>query len=105
MNATQTAPVMKTFSHTVYIPPLTDQEQMGGVYKALFNSLGIKNDIPFPEVGAFTHPIEEENQKMTAEYMQTMQLLQTSTLVHGGLELASMRFQATVLLFTFSYKE
>lgn len=58
-------------------------------------------DLIFEPKEGFTHPIPEENIKMTTEFMETMNVIQTTLADHGFLKLANSRVQNTRLTFIF----
>ena len=95
-----------TFTHMVRFPVMTDLNQFIGAYKLLFESMGITSNIGFDYCEDFSHPIPEENQKLTDDYMGTMKLLQYmfsdlgNTLTNTGLTVNQQ-----VAIFIFSYEE
>lgn len=98
---------MKLFSHTVAIPPLTDMAEMMGGYKALFLTLGIgkAEEMAFPIAGGFTHPIPEENQRLTNDFFNTSRLLQQLVRDKVNVHLRDMRSNMTSVTFMFGYNE
>jgi len=99
---------VKVITHNIQVPPNTDMQELGGAYKALFETLGVKNTdiIPFPStVGGVTHPIEECLKKMTSEYMATMSLIQGLVMEHGTLNFENMTFNGMTAVFAFNYTE
>lgn len=99
---------VKIVTHSVYVPPNTDMEAMGGAYRALFSSLGVQNTdiIPFPEnTTGVSHPIEECLKKMTSEFMGTMGIVQGLVLEHGTLNFENMTFNGQTATFSFNYTE
>lgn len=61
---------------------------------------------PFPAgTQGFTHPIPEENQRLTVEFFGTMNLLKGAMMQHDGLTLINTRVQNTTATFVFSYNE
>lgn len=101
--------VKKTFTHVVQVPPNTDVPQMAGAYRSLLMAVGIRSiellDI-FPEnPQGFSHPIEECQEKLKHDFMQTMQLLQSSVNEHGTVYLENVTFNANSAVFVFYYME
>ena len=96
---------LKYFSHSVAIPQLTDVPEMLGAYLSLFTQIGIIASMPFEPQACFTHPIEHENQRMTNEFFQAMNILSVMNLNKGTLTLADTRVQNTQVTFFFSYNE
>lgn len=92
-------------SHLVRIPPLTDVTQMLGAYRGLLLALGIANNLIYPVQGQFTHPIPEENQRMTADFMNTMLTLKQIKIDHPDVFLSDCRVHGTSVWFTFTYEE
>lgn len=107
---TQPEKVKKTFTHVVQVPPNTDIPQMAAIYRLLLNACGVRDigmlDI-FPEIDSkeFTHPIPECQNKLQHDFMQTMQLVQSSVLEHGTLYLENVTFNALTAIFVFYYME
>lgn len=107
---TQPEKVKKTFTHILQVPPNTDIPQMAAIYRLLLNACEVKGtemlDI-FPEIDSkeFSHPIEECNNKLKHDFMQTMQLVQSSVLEHGTLYLENITFNALTAIFVFYYME
>lgn len=93
---------MKTFTHSVRIPALTDVPEMLGAYHTLFKVIGVNmGDLIFPPKEGFTHPIPQENEKMTSEFMGTMQVIQDTLAEHRFLKLINSRVQNTRVTFVF----
>lgn len=97
--------VLKTTTHNVRIPPLTDVEQLIGGYKSLFNALGIPNEIPMPAVEGFTHPIPAENEKLTADFFTSMMAFKQLKIDKVNVKLVNTRINAAMLVFVFTYEE
>lgn len=99
---------VKVITHNIQVPPNTDMQELGGAYKSLFETMGVKNTdmIPFPSnTGGVTHPIEECLNLMTSEYMATMSLVQGLVLEHGVLNFENMTFNGRTAVFAFNYTE
>lgn len=96
----------KFFSHTVRVPPLTDVREMVSQYHSLFSSMGIPVDNCFPpSTQGFTHPIPEENQKLTMEFFGTMNILKSVMMQFKTFALRTTRVQNTTVTFIFEYLE
>ncbi len=78
---------------------------MLGAYLALFRQLGIDANMPIEPQAGFTHPVEHENQKMTREFMNTMNVLNAAKASKGLLALSDARVQGTQVTFMFCYDE
>ncbi|MNM27101.1 hypothetical protein D3C81_375850 [compost metagenome] len=98
---------MKLFSHMVTIPPLTDVQEMLGSYKALFITIGIgkAEEMAFPVAGGFTHPIPEENQRLTNDFFNTSRVLQQLVRDKVNVHLSGTRVQGVTVTFMFGYNE
>lgn len=99
---------VRTFSHMVRVPIMTDVPQMIGAYRTLFESCGVNCSALgtyFPASVGFTHPIETENQKLLADFMQTMPLIETAMLSYGSIQLINVRTTESTVNFIFQYKE
>jgi hypothetical protein len=89
----------------VRFPVLTDLNQFIGAYKLLFESIGIISHIDLDYCEDFSHPIPEENQKLTDDYMGTMPLLQQMFRDHGNsLVNTGVTVNQQVAIFIFSYE-
>jgi hypothetical protein len=60
-----------TFTHMVRYPPLTDLVEFLGAYKLLFESMGIGSNMDVEYCESFSHPVPEENEKLTEDYVMT----------------------------------
>lgn len=79
---------------------------MMGAYHALFSILGVNvGEMVFPPQTGFTHPIEKENQKMTAEFMETMLVIKGALATHFHLSLDNSRVVNNRLTFVFKTVE
>lgn len=98
---------MKSQTHNVRIPPVTDVPQMIGAYAALISVLGIPlpADFPFALAGAFSHPIEAENQAMTADFMNTKMLIESLRMRYVNVALAKMNVNGSQLVMTFTFTD
>lgn len=94
---------VRNVTHSVYVPPLTDQTEFLGCYKTLLDTLGIKNNIPVGGVNSFSHPIPEENDRLTSEFMSTMQILRSLVLDFPKIECVNVRVTGTSATFTLAY--
>lgn len=85
---------------------MTDVAEMLGAYHTLFSALQVDvGDLVFQPQSGFTHPIEEENRKMTSEFMGTMTIIQGAVANHHGIKLVNSRVQNTQVTFLFEYNE
>lgn len=98
-------PQVRTFTHIVSCPPLTDMAEMMGVYNNLLQACQIKGNIAVPPVTGFTHPIAECQQQLQKDFLQTMQLLQTAVASYGSVTLVNARCTSSSLTFVFQYVE
>lgn len=79
---------------------------MLGAYHTLFSVLQVDvGDLVFQPKSGFTHPIPEENEKMTSEFMGTMSIIQGAIATHHGIKLVNSRVQNTRVTFVFEYNE
>lgn len=60
-----------TFTHQIRFPPLTDLVRFLGAYKQLFESMGIGSNLNVEYCDDLSHPIPEEHQILTDDYMMT----------------------------------
>ena len=97
----------RTFSHSVSVPPLTDVPEMLGAYGTLFQSLGISfaQQFPFPLSTGFTHPIPEENKKLTNEFFMTSMQLKSAQDMNGPLSFVNASVSSSMVTFIFQYNE
>lgn len=85
---------------------MTDVPEMIGAYHSLFSILGVYiGDAVFPPQTGFTHPIEKENAKMTAEFMETMLVIKGALATHFNLALDNSRVVNNRLTFVFKTVE
>lgn len=91
------------FTHVVTVPHLTDVPQFLGAYKNLLNTLGISNEIPFEASQGFTHPIEESQNKLTQDFMQSMIILKHKSEASGPVICDDVRIGNTTITFVFSH--
>lgn len=96
---------MKLTTHSVAVPPLTDVEQMMGLYKALFDMLGLPNAMPFPVCSEFTHPIEESQQRLMTDFYNTKIIVQQLMRDRISVKLDDCRVNTNMATFVFSYQE
>lgn len=94
---------VRNVTHSVYVPVLTDHGQFLGCYRTLLDTLGIKNTIPFEPTQTFTHPIPEENDRLTADFMNSMRILQSLVLDFPNIECTNVRIMGTSATFSFIY--
>jgi len=95
----------KTATHSVSLPPLTDVQEMLGNYKALFDTLGCPNAMPFVAQSGFTHPIPEENEKLTNEFFVTMMTIKQLMTSKVNVILIDTRVTGSTVMFVFSFRE
>jgi len=78
-----------------------------GMYRALFESMhiGLPPGFPFVVAGTFSHPIEEANQMLTSEFMETSRILQQLCRDKVNVQLVDARVNPSIVNFIFSYKE
>lgn len=98
---------MKLLTHVVAVPPLTDTQEMLGAYKSLMMTIGIKGaeQMPHPLSSGFTHPIPEENQKLTNEFFNTNRVLQQLVRDKVNVHLRDTRVSMTTVTFIYGYDE
>lgn len=98
---------MKLLTHVVAVPPLTNVEEMLGAYKTLMQTIGIGDvdQMPFPPSAGFTHPIPEENQKLTNDFFNTSRVLQQLVRDKVFVHLRDTRVSMTTVTFIFGYDE
>ena len=96
---------VRTFTHVVNCPPLTDVAEMMGVYNNLLQACQIKGTIQVPPAAGFTHPIEECQKQLQRDFLATMQLLQTAVASYGSVTLVNARGTTSSLTFVFQYVE
>lgn len=94
---------VRTFTLPITIPVLTNVEELLGVYAALFDAMGIPQNIPCPPAEGFTHPIESENLNLKMTFMQVMQQLQASKGDYMNLRLVNCNTTQTSVTFVFQY--
>lgn len=99
--------MIKVQTHNVRIPPVTDTAQLLGIYGALFGALGIgmPSDYPFAPVAGFTHPIAEENAKMTKDFMGTKTLLESLRARYINVHLIEARVANSMVVFKIGFEE
>lgn len=96
----------KCFTHTVRIPQLTDVRELVSQYHSLFSSLGVVVVDPFPaSTQGFTHPIPEENERLTKEFFETMNVLSSMMMQVSNLTLQNSRIQNSTVTFVFVCNE
>jgi len=78
---------------------------MMGVYNNLLQACQIKGVINVPPAAGFTHPIEECQQQLQRDFLNTMQLLQTAVASYGSVTLVNARCTSASLTFVFQYVE
>lgn len=96
---------MKTFSHNVPVPPLTDIQELLGMYQGLFNALGISHNMNFPLVEKFAHPIKSENDKLTKDFFNTMITLKQVLLNKVNVQVTNIVANSAMLTILINYKE
>lgn len=96
---------MKLTSHSVAVPPLTDIQEMMGAYKGLFDMLNLPNTMPFAASSGFTHPIPEENEKLTGEFFNAMMTVKQLMIDRISVKLHDTRINSHMITFVFSYEE
>lgn len=96
---------MKSATHTIGVPPLTNIEEMLANYKGLFNALGIPNQIPFEAQSGFSHPIPEENSKLTNDFFVTMMTVKQLTIDKVNVSLVDARVSQQTVTFVFHFQE
>lgn len=70
-------------------------------YHSLFSSLGVQGAPAGVATQGFSHPIPEENEKMTREFFMTMQTLKSTMMQFKKLTLTRTRIQNTTATFVF----
>lgn len=85
---------------------MTDVAELVSQYHSLFSQLGIPVDDPFPaSTQGFTHPIKEENDKLTMEFFGTMSILQATLMQFKTLWCKQTRVQNSTVTFIFEVNE
>lgn len=95
----------KNFTHNIGVPPATSIEELLGAYRGLFSALGIANELPFPIKEGFNHPIKEANDKLTADFMQSMSLLKNYSETYGPITCTDARVSNSHVTFIFSFAQ
>lgn len=96
---------MKTFTHNVPVPHLTDVQELLGMYQGLFTALGISHNMSYPLVEKFSHPIPEENDKLTKDFFNTMITLKQVLLNKTNVQVANVVVNSVMLTILINYKE
>lgn len=96
---------MKSVTHVIGVPPLTDVQEMLANYKGLFNALNVPNEIPFQAQSGFSHPIPEENEKLTNEFFTTMMIVKQLTIDKVHVKLVDARVSQKSITFVFHFQE
>lgn len=97
---------MKILTHNVQVPPLTDQQEMLGAYRTLFDSLCVPHTMPFEaNPNGFSHPIEAENAKLSNDFFNTMMVVRQLLIDRINVQLTNVRVSSSMVTFVFSYEE
>lgn len=92
-------------THTISLPPMTDVQELLGQYLALFSTLGVVVTTTFvPSVG-FSHPIPEENEKLTRQFFDTMNTFKSLMFNVSKITLTNSRVQNTTVTFVFDVEQ
>lgn len=96
---------MKTFTHNVPVPQLTDVQQLLGMYQGLFTALGISHEMNFPLVEQFTHPIQSENDKLVNDFFNTMMTMKQVVLNKTNIKVSNIVVNQVMLTIIISFEE
>lgn len=94
------------YTHVIQIPPLTDIPELLGNYANLFSSMNVVvENFPFAAAEGFQHPMPDSQQVLLADFMNTLQAVQSLIHSGGSVKLKDVRVTNFSATFVFGYKE
>lgn len=89
----------------IHYNALADKAYLESLYKRLLDGLGIGNSmVDHPSPGP-AHPIEEENERLTRQFMENMQTLKGLQIAKMDVRLDKCRVADNHMVMMFSYLE